>query len=412
MKPAYRLLLLMNTVSMGLLIPVLSLLLMEKGCTLGELAFVMGLFSLTVFVLELPSGVLADMIGRKAVFLLSGGFYMAASVGMLFFSGFVAMIPLIVLFGAGRAFASGSLDALLIDEHIARYGMEALSTVTLELSLIETLGISIGAMLGGLLPTLLGDNILGMGKYAPNLILRCLFTAAVIIIAAIVLQKTPTTGRKPVKLKQHVAQSLLFVKGNDTVLPLLFGVFLSGVFLFSIETYWQPALLALLPDLAFMWVFGLLSFCCFICAALGNLLAKRLMDKTIPLHRGYTVFRLAIFFAVILLATMKTAVGFGIAYCTVYFALGTANLFESNLINRQTPAQNRASVLSLVSFALQAGGMSAPVLSAFVVPRFGIQAQWGAIGTVFIVIALWIGVALSKAVQRSQLLTAQKACPE
>lgn len=55
----------------GVISPVLVLMIMSKGVGLELVGVAMALLSLTVFALELPSGVLSDMIGRKRVYLVS-----------------------------------------------------------------------------------------------------------------------------------------------------------------------------------------------------------------------------------------------------------------------------------------------------------------------------------------------------
>ncbi len=394
MNTSHRLLLLVNYISLGIMIPVMSLLLMERGCSLAQLAIVLGLYSLAVFVLELPSGIMADMLGRKTVFLLSVVFYCLTSLGMLLLSGFWAMATLAILWGAGRAFSSGSADALLIDEHIEKHGTEGLLRVTLELSLLETIGISIGSVLGGILPMLSGSLFKVLGKYSLNLLVRCALNALEAILVMLFLHETANRQTSDMKLKRHIAQSIQLVKGT-VLLPLLAGVFCSGIFLFTVEAYWQPALRAMLSS-DLLWIFGFLSFCCFCFAALGNLLAKRTMRQPQALNQKYTVFRLALFCALLFLAFQRSVVGFGIAYCAVYFAFGAANLYECTIINQETPAEMRASLLSLVSFSMQAGGMTAPILAGFVVSRYGIQMLWGAAGILFFFATVFIGRVLAR----------------
>jgi len=53
----------------GLLIPVLVLLLLERGLTLGQIGLVAAAQGLVVMLLELPTGALADALGRRRVLL-------------------------------------------------------------------------------------------------------------------------------------------------------------------------------------------------------------------------------------------------------------------------------------------------------------------------------------------------------
>ena len=61
----------LDALARGILVPVMSLLALEKGLTLAQLAAGLALYSAAAFLLEVPSGILADLLGRKRVFLLA-----------------------------------------------------------------------------------------------------------------------------------------------------------------------------------------------------------------------------------------------------------------------------------------------------------------------------------------------------
>ena len=58
----------------GVLAPVMSLLLLEKGLSLGTLPVGMAIHSAVSLILEAPSGMLSDLFGRKRVSSLLKGF--------------------------------------------------------------------------------------------------------------------------------------------------------------------------------------------------------------------------------------------------------------------------------------------------------------------------------------------------
>ena len=55
----------------GLIIPITALLQLEKRLDLFQIGIVMAVYGTTVILLELPTGGLADAIGRKRVYLIS-----------------------------------------------------------------------------------------------------------------------------------------------------------------------------------------------------------------------------------------------------------------------------------------------------------------------------------------------------
>lgn len=412
MKKSYWLLLLLNYFSIGLMVPILSLLLIDKGCTLAEIAVIIGLCSLTVFLLELPSGMLSDMIGRKKIFIISGILYFIASFALLFIDGFTLMIPVIILWGAGRAFATGSIDALIIDEFIEQRGTENLSTVTSQLSIMETVGLSTGAIFGGTLPTISKSIFPGAGAYDLNLIIRCIVCASVVCLTLLLIKEPTRQKNKSVCFKQHVLENFRFIKGNSTVLLITFSLICSGFFVSIVETYWQPAYSKILPNQDLLWTVGLLSFGCFALATVGNLFIKRfVLSKQSQLALKYTLIRLLLFSVLVVFSLQGTVIGFTGSFFILYFLFGGSNVIENTMLNLEIPSKIRSSMLSFVSLAFQAGCMMSPLLSSPMVSKGSISELWLILGISLILVTALIGIALhyfrSKAAKPPQTVAQQ-----
>ena len=71
MRPVHKAILFLNTFGNGILSPVFSLILLARGCDFITLPLVMGVYSATVILCEVPTGVFADLFGRRRTFLLS-----------------------------------------------------------------------------------------------------------------------------------------------------------------------------------------------------------------------------------------------------------------------------------------------------------------------------------------------------
>jgi len=77
--------------ALGLVIPVSNLLRLAKGLTLAELSFSAAFVSAVVIVLEVPSGILADRLGRKRIYMMSLAFFALSCATLIFSRGFVAV---------------------------------------------------------------------------------------------------------------------------------------------------------------------------------------------------------------------------------------------------------------------------------------------------------------------------------
>src|SRR5690554_6347591 len=87
--------------------PVMVLLAQSRGISLTEIGVVMALYSVTVAALEVPSGALADTLGRKRTFLLGGLLAIASRVAAVLAMDTAGFIVFALLFGVSRALTSG-----------------------------------------------------------------------------------------------------------------------------------------------------------------------------------------------------------------------------------------------------------------------------------------------------------------
>jgi MFS family permease len=101
--------------------PVFTILFLDFGLTLEQFALLNVVWAVTIVVLEVPSGALADIIGRRNL-LVSTGVLMIAEIGLLCFAPrgdahllFILFLINRVLSGTAEAAASGADEALAYD---------------------------------------------------------------------------------------------------------------------------------------------------------------------------------------------------------------------------------------------------------------------------------------------------------
>jgi len=138
----------------GLTMVPMVLLLLERGLTLAEVAVLGVVSSLAVAVLELPTGGLADALGRRPVLVVSALVH-AAGLGLLAVTArWDLLVASAVLRGAARALASGPLDAWYVDTARAAgaVGEGALTRGLARGQVASSVGLGVGTVLGGALP--------------------------------------------------------------------------------------------------------------------------------------------------------------------------------------------------------------------------------------------------------------------
>lgn len=372
----YSFILILNAFTAGLIAPVLSLLLIDKGATLSSISIIMGIYSFTVIVFELPSGIMADLIGRKKTFCLSLIMSLIYSAVIFFGRGFFVLCLGIFIYGLNRAISSGSFEALFIDSYIDEFGKDKLHNVTTRISVFEILGLSVGALTGGLLPEVSKNYFQTLGAYDLNLIVRIFFTVIVLVLSIIFITESKDYIQdKQISLKQHIKNSSDIVIKNKNIICIFISVFSTGFFLSSLETYWQPHFISLMSNDNLMMLLGVMSFLYFAASMTGSILSNTIITK-INIKKMYLMLRIILFLSLIIMALQTNIFSFAFFYSFIYFIFGMANIPESVIINTEIPNEFRASILSVNSLMLQFGVMTGSLVNSIIINYTTIPKLW------------------------------------
>lgn len=374
----YSIILFLNSFLTGILTPVISLLLLDKGATLSNLSLILGIYAFTVIVLELPTGIIADVFGRKKSFCLSIIVSLVSFIILLFGKGFILLSIGMMFYGLSRALSSGSFDALFIDYYIDNYGKDKLHNITTRLNVLEALGMSTGALTGGILPKITNTYFSLSSIYDLNIILRLILASVVVILGFIFITESAVNNKENrISIKQHIINSSSIVAKNSTIICVFISVFSTGFFLSSLETFWQPHFLSLLPNNSFMGLLGVMAFLYFAAATLGSIGSNKLIKKyKFNTYKMYLILRTLIAVSMIIAAIQTNIPIFMFFYSTIYLLFGMANIPEGVILNREIPNDVRASVLSVYSLVIQIGGLTGSLLYSILINYFTIPTIW------------------------------------
>lgn len=374
----YSLIMFLNSFLTGIITPILSLVLLDKGASLSNLSIILGLYAFTVIVLELPTGIMADVFGRKKTFCLSIIISIISIITILFSNGFIFLCIAMMLYGLGRALSSGSFDAMFIDYYIDTYGKDKLHNITTKLSVLEALGMSAGALSGGFFPQVSNLYFTSIGMYDLNLIVRIITALIVAILSFAFIQEDKNYEKdERISLKQHIKNSSMIVSKSSTIICIFISVFATGFFLSSLETYWQPHFINLLPSDDAMGLLGVMAFLYFIAATLGSLSSNKIIKKyKFNLKKMYLILRMLLAVCIILTALQTNVPVFIGLYASIYLFFGMAMVPEGAILNSEIPNEIRASVLSVYSLAMQIGGLTGSLLYSILIRYISIPKIW------------------------------------
>ncbi|MFJ1565963.1 MFS transporter [Streptomyces erythrochromogenes] len=360
----------------GLTIAPLILLLTERGMPLAAIAGCFAAHSLTAAALELPTGGLSDVLGRRAVLAAAG----VANLAALFLVA-LGTAPWqlglgMALLGAGRALSSGPAEAWYVDTVHARSGPGAeLRTGLARGASATSAALAGGTLLGGALPWLLGlgpdlgNRLSGAtsGLVLPlsvPLLLGAAVEVAFVLYALTALPEPPrpaATLRGALRGIPATVAGGLRLGGRDALVRrVLLSAAGAGSALAVVEllTPGRTAALTGAPESGAV-LFALLACAGFACSAVGSHLAPLAARLAGSGERAVLIGLAAAAGGLLLLGATAAAggVGPGVLAATgfglVYLGRGAAGPNENELMHRRVGVSGRATALSVQSLALQ-----------------------------------------------------------
>ena len=399
---------------------VMVLLMLSKGGSVETVGLVVAIYSGFVILFEFPSGILSDLVGQKKIYLFSLGLSILGYSIILATSGLLWLLVGFSFYGIARAFSSGSVETIFINDYIRDHGKENLHRLMSALNGGEILGLALGALTGGLLPMLWTETFPGQNKYNGNLLLQIAVQAILFVLTvAFVTEPARKNGNGRVEnnapdtsipmsvptsvpalvptpvstLLYHIRSSIVTVTGSRNLKLLISGTLLWGFCFTAIEVYWQPQLKAILGSDQQTWLFGLVNSGYFL-ASLAGVGAMTLVLRKKRSYPGMmALLRVLIGMLIVVLAFQKNVPAFASVYLGLFMFNGMLTIPEGTLINTLIPDDKRSSLLSLSSLAMQVGGVSGSVLYSILLRYLDISGIWLIAGTIFALSSLiYLGI--------------------
>lgn len=382
----HGLLLFLNSFSIGMLSPLLTLLLLDRGLSLAAVPLAVGLYSATAVAFELPSGMAADRWGRKNCFLISLALLLPGLGLLALGQGTAVVLAAMAFQGLARAFASGSLDALVVEEFLRKNGAEALPRCTARVSALTSIGLAMGCLAGGGVYAL-------TGRMWTALALKGALVLVLLALSAGLEEHPVERGQEEPNPAAQLAATL---RGRGLVRALVLYSAALAPALFSVEVFYQPRFEQLLNSSAAGWALGALGGGAFYAAAAGSVLGPRLTRRpTLAKLLGATALVGA---GLMALGASGAPVTFVAFYFLFYVVNGSTDYLTSTLMNEAAPPSQRATLLSAGSLTLQLGGLAAsPLLSAGAAVGTISQVWLAAGGALTALMLVWLAVHLLRA---------------
>src|SRR5918996_598789 len=355
----YYALLLGNTLAASLIWGINTIFLLDAGLTNLEAFAANAFFAAGMLVFEVPTGVVADVWGRRASFLL-GTVTLAVTTVMYVLlwqieAHFILWALVSLLLGLGFTFFSGATEAWLVDA-LGATGFEG----PLESVLARGQVISGVAMLGG---SVAGGYLAQVTNLGVPFVLRAVILAAMFAVAFGLMHDigfTPKRGSRPLaEMRRIVTSSVDHGLRVPAVRYLMLAApFTGGVALYVFYAL-QPYLLDLYGNDHAYGVAGLAAAIVAGAQILGGMAAtgvrKLFRRRTSALLTAEVLSALAL-----VLVGLSNSFWVVIGLIVVWGLLFAATMpIRQAYINDQIPSEQRATILSFDSLMASSGGVAA-----------------------------------------------------
>ncbi len=347
-----------NTLAASLIWGINTIFLLDAGLTNFEAFSANAFFTLGMVLFEVPTGVVADTVGRRWSYLLGSVTLSAATLLYVVLwwqrAPFWMWAASSVLLGLGFTFFSGAVDAWLVDALVATGHGGDLQPVFGRAQVVTGAATLVGSTAGGLLARLTN---LGVPFVVRAAILLAMFVVAHRLMRDVGF--TPRRTGRPLAVAAQVLRGSLDAGwGRPAVRWLMVaGLFSGGVGIYVFYAL-QPYLLELFGDPHAYQVAGLVA-AAVACAQVVGGLAAPLVHRLVPRRTTVLVAGGALTVVSLVLLGRTRTFGTALVLVVVWALVGaTVVPVRQTYLNGLVPAGQRATVLSFDSLVTSAGGVA------------------------------------------------------
>lgn len=373
---------------------------MQRGIDIFEVSIIHLALYGSIFLFEIPTGVISDVFSRKMSFVCS---CFLMSIGMLVFA-FANTLEYFVIaaiaYGIGVALESGSFEAWLVDslEHKLYENSDLVFVKeSLLIKAFAIVGVIFGAFLSSknaMFPWILGSSIM--------LVVGIL---AIICMKEEYLEKgDDNSAKENIKLtKRTISRSIKCVKTNEAIRLLMILVFIQS-FILAVIVQWQPLFNQYLQNQSSL---GFISAGSFIAAGLGAIVClmiipvednsnesfllkglKNIINKIIKKTDNNLYSKLRNKKNILIMSQIVIGLGIFcsgaldifpivlIAFLFHNFAEGIFNPISKGYLNENIPKQERATLISFVSMTSSIGLSIGLIFSGVIAQQLSISIAW------------------------------------
>ena len=352
----YLTLVLLSTLASSFIWGINTLFLLDAGLNITEAFAANAFFTIGQVLFEVPTGVVADTVGRRASYLLgTATLFLSTAFYLLLWQthgAFWLWAVASILLGLGFTFFSGATEAWLVDGLHATGYKGTLDAVFAKGQIVGGVAMLLGTVGGGVVAQFTNLGV--------PYILRIVLLAITAVVAAVAMWDVGFTPSKRVsvssEMKSVLRNSLKHGLGNPPVRWLMLaGPFTAGVGIYGFYAM-QPYLLELYGNTSSYTIAGLAAAIVASTQVIGGIMAPQ-VRKLFRLRTSALIVAVGVSAAALIGIGMVHNFWAALALLSVWGAVFAASIpIRQAYMNGLIPSAQRATVLSSDNLLGSAGG--------------------------------------------------------
>jgi MFS family permease len=365
-----------TTLAQSLIWGVNTLFLLSVGLDIFQVMLVNAAYTVTQVFFEVPTGVVADTLGRRVSYLLAVGIVLVSTLLYVWFGlagyGVWPFAGASALLGLGYTFYTGAVDAWMVDALQTVDYKGKLEPIFARFGMVFGAFMIVGTTAGGLL----GQVDLWIPYVARAAVLVPAFLLGLLVMRDLGFQGRPLTARSFVEETRHIASAgVTYGLRNRVVRFIMFASLVQGVFFMYGFYSWQKYFLDLLGrDL--VWVSGVIAALVGVTMILGNAVVGRVVAR-FPDRGLILMVCTAVSAAAVVAAALVQQFWVAVPlYLVSTLAFGIATPVKQGWLNARIPSRERATIISLDALFGDGGSTVGQVGLGYLSQAFSIPVAW------------------------------------
>ncbi|MFU7517270.1 MFS transporter [Clostridium sp. HCS.1] len=306
-----------------------------KGMNLAEIGLIEGIFHVTGFLSEIPTGALADLFGRRKIMIIGRLTSLISAIIMLFSNSFLGFAIGFILSAWGYNLNSGSEEALVYDSLKVLKREEEYLKINGKINLIIEVSQGLAVFIGGILSEI---------NFSISYI-----TAIIIGIFSLIVSFNFTevdireSHEERITVINHFKTSINIVKENKMLLNIL--IFFPTIYTFSAIIYFYGQ--KFLSDGGYSRVnISIIFLVNGILSSIGAILSSRVYEKFKSI--GWISISMIISILILFMGNVTKNLSL-LIFLFIGFLTSILQPISSKLINSMVASKQRATIISVES---------------------------------------------------------------